>query len=191
MAVALILDFPGGTKEQYDRVVEKMELHGQLAQGGLFHAAGSYEGGWRVVDAWEDLGTFERFRDEKIGPITAGEGLSPPSVRMIEVAERKPGSGARPRHLQVITLAGVDAETFRSADDRILAEGIPAAMTFHVNGRDGDDWVVVDAWDTREARDEFIESRVMPVMEGVLSGPPRIEDLTVEATLAEPAPAHA
>lgn len=192
MAVVLILDFPGVTKDQYDRVVEKMELGGRLPEGGMFHAAGSHEGGWRVIDVWEELPQFERFRDEKIAPISASEGVPPPSMRMVEVAERKPGSGAQPGFVQVVTLPGVDADTFRSVDERILADGIPPEITFHVNGPDGDDWVVVDAWERREARDEFMNSRVAPVMgEAALSGPPRIEDLAVEATLAARAAAHA
>ena len=96
MAVALILDFPGGTRAQYDRVVEKMDLHERMPDGGMFHAAGSYEGGWRVIDVWEKLAEFERFRDAKIIPLAQAEGLQPPTVDVVEVAEQKRGSGSRP-----------------------------------------------------------------------------------------------
>src|SRR3954447_7169232 len=147
MAVALILDFPGGTRARYEQVIEKMELGGQTAPGGLFHAAGAYEDGWRVVDAWEDMARFERFRDEKIIPLVAEAGLQPPQVRAIEVAERKPGSGATPALVQVVRLPGLDAEAFAAADAKILAAagGPPRELTFHVNGPDGDGWCVVDA----------------------------------------------
>jgi hypothetical protein len=43
MAVALTLDFPGGTIEQYQHVVERMHLDGRMAPGGILHVAGSYE----------------------------------------------------------------------------------------------------------------------------------------------------
>jgi hypothetical protein len=33
------------TKEQYDAVVDRMDLGGRMAPGGLIHVAGSYEGG--------------------------------------------------------------------------------------------------------------------------------------------------
>jgi quinol monooxygenase YgiN len=185
MAVAFVLDFPGGTREQYDQVIERMELDGQLAPGGLFHAAGSYGGGWRVVDVWEDMAQFERFRDEKIVPYTAEVGLEPPQVRAVEVAERKPGSGATPALVQVVRLPGLDAERFAAADAEILAatDGPPPDVTFHVNGPEGDGWCVIDAWESKEARDRFIEERVRPIVESRLTGPPDVQDLTVEATL--------
>jgi hypothetical protein len=39
MAVAVILEFPGGTLEQYDQVIDKMGFSpgGPGAPGGLFH----------------------------------------------------------------------------------------------------------------------------------------------------------
>ena len=56
MTVALVLDFPGGTKQEYDAVVDRMQLGGRMAPGGLVHAAGSYDGGWRVIEVDEDKG---------------------------------------------------------------------------------------------------------------------------------------
>lgn len=186
MAVCLILDFPGGTRDQYDQVVDKMGLNGELAPGGLFHAAGSYEGGWRVVDVWEDMATFERFRDEQIVPYTQEVGLEQPQVRVVEVDERKQGSGADPALVQVVYLPGLDRDGFQAADERILGADHkpPENCTFHVNGREGDGWCVVDGWDSKEARDAFFEERVKPVMgDAPLQGPPDMQDLTVEATL--------
>jgi hypothetical protein len=184
MAIALILDFPGGTKKQYDEVVAKMELDGRLAPGGLFHAAGSYEGGWRVVDVWEDRETYERFRDAQIVPNATAVGLSPPSAREIDVHERKPGSGAAPALVQIVTLPGLDAEGFAAADAKILAGGPPESITFHVNGPVEGGWCVVDAWDSIEARNRFLEERVKPAVGEELAAPPEVEDLMVEATLA-------
>jgi hypothetical protein len=191
MAVALILDFPGATKEQYDEVMKRMELGGQMAEGGLFHAAGSYDGGWRVVDVWADMATFEHFRDEKIGPITAAVGLQPPAVRAVEVHEQKPGSGGEPELVQVVTLPGLDADGFHEMDEEILTDGrAPEAVTFHVNGPTEGGWCVVDAWTSKEARDRFMEEQVKPAAEGsALTGPPELQDLAVEATLREGAPA--
>ena len=53
MALAFLLEFPGVTQEQYDKVLEKLQLGGKTYQGGIFHVAGPMEGGWRVVDVWE------------------------------------------------------------------------------------------------------------------------------------------
>ncbi len=61
MAVAMILDWPGVTQEQYDKVIDSMDLGGRAAAGGYFHVAGPYEGGWRAVDVWESEETADAF----------------------------------------------------------------------------------------------------------------------------------
>ncbi|MDX6647004.1 MAG: hypothetical protein QOK40_2731 [Miltoncostaeaceae bacterium] len=88
MPVAVILDFPGGTLEQYDQVIEKMGFTkgGAGAPGGLFHWVTKSDDGIRVVDVWEDRETFERFAEEKIGPVTQEVGIpAPPRIRFCDV----------------------------------------------------------------------------------------------------------
>jgi len=187
MAVALILDFPGAPRAQYDRVVDKMELGGRMPDGGMFHAAGPYADGWRVIDVWEDLAAFERFRDTQIIPLSADAGMAVPTVEAIGVAEHKRGSGGTPELVQVVKLPGLDALAFRAADLEILSPyrgRPPEEITFHVNGPCDGGWCVVDAWTSREARDRFIDERVKPVMaEADMTGPPAMQDLAVAATL--------
>src|SRR5581483_3699306 len=89
MAVAFILDFPGGTMAHYHQVVERMHLDGRMAPGGLIHVAGSYAGSLRVIDVWEDMEHFARFRDEEIVPHTQAVGLAAPQVRVVEIDEEK------------------------------------------------------------------------------------------------------
>jgi hypothetical protein len=187
MAVALILDFPGGTKAQYDEVVEKMDLHGRMAPGGLFHAAGSSESGWRVIDVWEDMATFERFRDEKIIPITREVGLARPSVRAFDVYKQRAGTGADPVLVQVVNLPGIDAAGFDEIDGKVIpGGGDPEHMTFHVNGPVEGGFCVIDGWDSKAERDRFMAENIQPAAQGsALTGPPRIEDLDVEATMRE------
>jgi quinol monooxygenase YgiN len=189
MAVAYILDFPGATRAEYD----EMELDGRMAPGGIVHTAGSYEGGWRVVDVWEDHEHFARFRDEKIIPFSHEAGMPAPGVRVLEVDEVKPGSGAPPAFVQVVTLPGIGREAFHAADRVILPDGqAPAEVTFHVNGPVEGGWCVIDGWTSKAARDEFMEARVRGAMaDAPLTGPPRFEDLDVEASLTEPAAAPA
>jgi hypothetical protein len=52
MAVAMLLEWPGVTLEQYDAVVRDLDLGGKAGPGGIFHVAGPGEGGLRVVDVW-------------------------------------------------------------------------------------------------------------------------------------------
>ena len=195
MAVALIHDFPGGTQEKYEAVLERLDLGGRAAPGVLFHSAGPYGDGWRTVAVWEELDRFQRFREEKLVPAATEVGMPMPTARVIEVHERKPGSGARPELVQIVLLPGLDAESFAAADERVLRgdrNRPPAAVTFHVNGPYDGGWCVVDAWDSKAARDRFVEEQIKPALEGApLTGPPTIEDLTVVGYLAARAAAPA
>jgi hypothetical protein len=85
LAVGLILDFEGGTTDQYDQVVEKMELGGKVPEGAHFHWAAKTDDGFRVVDCWESQEAFDKFAEEKIGPLSAEVGLGEPKVTAYEV----------------------------------------------------------------------------------------------------------
>jgi quinol monooxygenase YgiN len=192
MAVAFILDFPGGRMDQYRQVVERMHLDQRMAPGGLIHVAGSYAGGLRVIDVWEDMEHFARFRDEQIVPHTQAVGLGQPEVRVVEIDEEKPGSGEAPALVQCVIMPGLDRQAFDAADREIRPnDEMPAAITFHFNGPFGDGWCVIDGWTSKAARDDFLETRIKPAFANVpLSGEPAIEDLLVEATLRESATAR-
>lgn len=88
MAVAVVLDFAGATLDQYDQVVEKMGFRpgGPGAPGGLFHWVTKTDDGFRVVDVWESKEQFDRFAQEKIGPLSAQVGFpGQPKVTVHEV----------------------------------------------------------------------------------------------------------
>lgn len=54
MAIALVIETPGATKEQYDQVTRELGVSGsQLAPGQLVHIAGPIAGGWQMVSVWE------------------------------------------------------------------------------------------------------------------------------------------
>ena len=82
MAVGLILDFKGGTLDQYDQILEKMELTpgGKTPPGAIFHWVAATDDGLRVVDVWEDRATFDKFAEEKIGPFSAEVGAPQPEI---------------------------------------------------------------------------------------------------------------
>jgi hypothetical protein len=194
MTVALVLDFPGATRKQYDAVVDRMHLEdGRMAPGGLIHVAGSYGGGWRVIDVWDGLEHFERFRDEQIVPNVVAVGMPPPQVRVIAIDEEKTGNGTSTAFVQCVLLPGLDRASFHATDDEIIPTGeLPDGVTFHLNGPFEGGWCVIDGWASKRARDEFMEERVRPAMaDAPLQGPPQIEDLVVEVTLAEGATAKA
>ena len=75
MATAMVMEWPGVTEEQYDRVMELLGLDESPPQGGIFHVAGPGSGGWRVVDIWESQDHFERFAQERLMPAVQQAGL--------------------------------------------------------------------------------------------------------------------
>lgn len=87
MAVAVVLEFDGGTVEQYDEVIGRMGFSpsGPGGPGGLFHWVTKTEQGLRVTDVWESREAFDKFAQEKIGPITAEVGMPQPQISFFDV----------------------------------------------------------------------------------------------------------
>jgi hypothetical protein len=184
MAVAFVLDFPGGTREQYDEVVARMQLGGRMAPGGQVHAAGSHAGGWRVIDVWDSLEEFARFRDAQIMPHSQAVGLAQPQVRVLEVDDEMPDDGRTTAFVQCVIMPGLQRSDFRKVHDEVVPGGArPDELTFHVNGPFDGGWCVIDGWTSKDARDQFMERTRHIIGKAPLSGPPTIEELDVEATM--------
>jgi hypothetical protein len=75
MAVAMLLEWPGQTQEQYEQLMNLVALDAHPPDGGLFHVAGPMPGGWRVVDIWESEEAFERFAGERLRPAVEQVGI--------------------------------------------------------------------------------------------------------------------
>ena len=192
MAVALVLDFPGGTREQYDEVVRRMHLDGHMAPGGRVHVAGRHADGWRVIDVWESLAQYKRFRDEQIVPHVQAAGLPAPRVQMLEVDDAMDDDGRTPGFAQRVVMPGLDRAAFRAVHHEVVPGGRrPEGLIFHVNGPFEGGWCVIDGWTSKEARGRFMERARHVIAEAPLSGEPAIEELHVETSLIGAAHAHA
>jgi len=82
MAIAIVMDFPGATLDQYDAVIEAMGLEpgGPTPEGAIFHFVTRTDDGIRVIDVWESQAQFDKFAQEQIGPQTQKAGISGPPV---------------------------------------------------------------------------------------------------------------
>ena len=60
MALAMLADIPGLTREQYESVVKTVNRAGTPA-GALFHAGGPVETGYRVIEVWESREAADAF----------------------------------------------------------------------------------------------------------------------------------
>jgi len=63
MAIVMISDAPGGTRERTDKVMEALRQRGVSlpTEGQILHLCGPYNGGWRTVDVWESQEAADRF----------------------------------------------------------------------------------------------------------------------------------
>ena len=61
-------------------MLEQLNLGGRMPPGGIFHAAGPIEGGWRVVDVWESQQAFDIFLEERLREAMSNVGTPSPEV---------------------------------------------------------------------------------------------------------------
>lgn len=71
----------GWTVEDYDNLITKMDLDGRSAAGVVFHWAAVTDEGVHAVDVYESREAADALVAEKIAPISAELGLTPPDVR--------------------------------------------------------------------------------------------------------------
>jgi hypothetical protein len=76
MAICLIFDGPGVTRDQYEQVHDEVSPGNTLAPGMLSHVAGPSEDGWCVVEVWESDEAARRFFDEKLAQALPRAGIS-------------------------------------------------------------------------------------------------------------------
>ena len=60
MALAMVVELPGLTREQYETVVKFVARAGVPA-GAVFHGGGPVEDGYRVVEVWESRDAADAF----------------------------------------------------------------------------------------------------------------------------------
>lgn len=80
MAFAMVAEMPGLTRDEYERVVKKVNEEGPPA-GALFHAGGPIEGGYRGIEVWESSEAAEAFYGSDLFK-QASAGVPQPKVLM-------------------------------------------------------------------------------------------------------------
>jgi hypothetical protein len=89
MPYAIVNEFEGGTREQYDAAVEVVHPADGLPPGQTHHYAGPSPTGWVVVAVWDSKESWDSFRDQTLLPGLRGLGDSgfpgPPRTAEFEV----------------------------------------------------------------------------------------------------------
>jgi hypothetical protein len=98
MALAMLAEIPGLTRQQYESVVRAVNEAGSPA-GALFHAGGPTDTGYRVVEVWQTRGAAEAFYGSALyrQAVAAADVLTEPEVVMTWTVEGlDDGHGWRP-----------------------------------------------------------------------------------------------
>src|SRR3954447_21476162 len=79
MPVLMVMEAPGATTDEYERVNEIMGLRGDAdaPEGLIDHVAASDGSGIVVIDLWESEEALGRFFEERLGAALAEVGIEP------------------------------------------------------------------------------------------------------------------
>ncbi len=81
MPIAREFNGRGWTTEQYDALIERMDLGGRAAPGVIFHWSAVTDEGVHAVDVYESREAADQLASEKIGPLAAELGLGMPEIQ--------------------------------------------------------------------------------------------------------------
>jgi hypothetical protein len=83
MAVAMFMQWPGVTPEQYDAVMARLELDADPAAGSVMHVATLTDEGLEVCDVWQTEQAFYGFLEQRLLPVVREVGIAgEPEVRL-------------------------------------------------------------------------------------------------------------
>lgn len=86
--IAMLMQWPGVTKEQYEQARKIVNWEGDPAPGGLIHIASFDKNGLRVTDVWQTAEQFNHFVEHRLMPGVAQVGVQgQPSVEILPVHE--------------------------------------------------------------------------------------------------------
>lgn len=86
MAVAMMMEWPGVTPEQYEEARRRVAWETDVPPGAIFHAARFTDTGLTVGDVWESEEDFNRFAEQRLMPVVREIGIEgEPSVRFAEL----------------------------------------------------------------------------------------------------------
>ena len=126
--ITMYMEWPGVTDEQYQAVLDELNLDENPPEGGLLHIATLTPDGLSVVDVWESREAFDIFSNERMMPAVKTAGI-----------ESEPRIEIRPTHniyapgLDVIAQLGAssmpdddeedDSEDSEESEDQVSVPG--------------------------------------------------------------------
>lgn len=183
MSVLMVMEIPGATTAQYDRVNEIMGIHSDADEPDalLQHVAASDGSSLVVVDVWESEEELGKFFGERLGAALAEAGVQSDSKpRILPVHNARTGKGADAGVLMLIEIDDLGPDAYDEMASNMPAHTGDASQgpwVSHTAARtEGGGMLVADVWESPEAFGKFAEEQIAPAGAAVGLGPiePRI-----------------
>jgi hypothetical protein len=192
MAVLVIMDIEGGTREQYDRV--DALLGGTTADhappGLISHAAGETDTGFLVVDVWENPEIMQQSFEQVLAPALQQAEVPQVQPRVLPVHDHFNGGATDGSVIVLIEIDGMTTDDYDQLAASMPAHATPGAhpAVSHLAAVGEDGIVVVDIWGSPEEFAAFAQSELAPRAGASLSGmTPQIVPIHKYVPVKEPA----
>jgi heme-degrading monooxygenase HmoA len=179
MAVLMVMEVPGGTIEQYEKVNDMMGIGGDAdAPDGLIqHVAGTDGDNLLVIDVWESQQALDRFVTDRLrAALAANDLLSDEQPQILPVHNSFVGAGSEPNVVLIMDMDDLTTDAY----DR-MTEAMPAhyemgsnhpAVSHTAARKDSGGMVVVDVWDSPESFGKFAQEAIGPEAAKIGMSPP-------------------
>lgn len=167
MAILMLMEFEGGTREQYDQVDEILGgvTVENAPEGLISHSAAITEDGLVVADVWESPEALQAFFDEQLGAAIQQAGIPESEPRILPVHNHIHGSGMHPGVVMIAEIDGMTTDDYDRMTGDLDAHGADGSRhpsVSHIAATDGETLVVVDVWESEEAFGQFADSELAP-----------------------------
>lgn len=82
MAISVMFDFKGMTKQKYEELIQKLIATGKAPEGRMFHIASEKPDSLLVLDVWESAEKFQAFGGVLV-PLAQSIGIAIPEPQVM------------------------------------------------------------------------------------------------------------
>jgi quinol monooxygenase YgiN len=168
MAVMALMEFEGGTIEQYEQINEALGIRGpQDAPAGLIrHVVGESDDGLVIIDLWESPEAMEDFYENSLRKASEQVGDIPEvQPRIAPVHNHLSGSGEIAGVIVIAEVPDAGTDVYDQVRDEIPGHDENHPSVSHAAAITDDGLLIVDVWESEEAFGRYAGEKVAPAGE--------------------------
>ena len=168
MAVMALMEFEGGTIDQYEQINEALGIRGpEDAPDGLIrHVVGESDDGLVIIDLWESPEAMADFYENSLRAASEQvEGVPEVEPRVAPVHNHISGQGEIAGVIMIAEVPGAGADVYDQVRDEIPGHDENHPAVSHTAAITDDGLLIVDVWESPEAFGEYAGEKVAPAGE--------------------------